>query len=47
MITIRKTSAEDYQRDLLRQPELILASIETLSIIMALGIGVWLNIVIH
>ena len=47
MITIRKTPTEDYQRNLLGQPEFILASIETLSIIMAIGIGIWFNIIIH
>ena len=47
MITIRNTPLKGYQRDFLTQADLILASLEVLSVIMALGIGIWLNIIIH
>lgn len=47
MITIRNTPLKGYRRDFLTQADLILASLEVLSVIMALGIGIWLNIIIH
>jgi len=37
----------DDRKGVIMKPELILASLELLSVVIAFGIGVWMNIILH
>lgn len=47
MKTTRKITLKYYQRNLFKLNDLVLASLEIMSIIIAFGIGIWMNVVIR
>lgn len=47
MKTTRKITLKYYQRNPFKLNDLVLASLEIMSIIIAFGIGIWMNVVIR